>query len=109
MVCSFMAVPPFMAGPRPGGFGHPKGCHRLFPISTLSDYTSQFLRLWFCGRSSLGGFQYSYQCFQSRTMPFDGNGELKYKLRRIAVSSSSLHGGGGSLALVRSLRHGFLS
>jgi len=33
-------VPPFMAGPRPGGFGHPKGCHRLFPISTLSDYTS---------------------------------------------------------------------
>jgi hypothetical protein len=36
-----MAVPPFMAGRQPGGFGHPNGCHRRFPISTLSDYTSR--------------------------------------------------------------------
>jgi hypothetical protein len=35
-----MAVPPFMAGMPPAGFGHPKGCHRLFPISTPFDYIS---------------------------------------------------------------------
>jgi adenine-specific DNA-methyltransferase len=35
-----MAVPPFMAGISPAGFGHPKGCHRPFPISTLFDHTS---------------------------------------------------------------------
>jgi hypothetical protein len=37
---SFTAVSPFLAGPRPGGFGHPKGCHRPFPISAPIVYTS---------------------------------------------------------------------
>jgi hypothetical protein len=35
-----MAVPPFLAGIPPAGFRHPKGCHRLFPISTPFDHTS---------------------------------------------------------------------
>jgi transposase InsO family protein len=30
-----------MAGRPPGGFGHPKGCHRLFPISTPFAYNSK--------------------------------------------------------------------
>jgi hypothetical protein len=37
-----MAVPPFLAGIPPAGFRHPKGCHRLFPISTPFVYTSGY-------------------------------------------------------------------
>lgn len=36
MLGSLMAV----SWPRPAGFGHPKGCHRPFPISTPVVYTS---------------------------------------------------------------------
>ena len=39
-------MPPLCAGPRPGGFVYPKGCHRPFPISTPAVYTSDYGAQW---------------------------------------------------------------